>query len=136
MKKILSKRELRKKETAAKHKEVRRIDRLHNLEIKNKYKEFVKKIKERDNRICQICGKDLKNDAPQNCQILHVLSQENYPQLKCDEMNVLTSCYRCHNVAKISSHLDGFAFVEFFKNKFPDRYEYLLNKLKEINSRI
>ena len=100
---------------------------------KDKYKEFVLQVKTRDNYTCQICNKTF--ESPLAIQAMHILSKENYPELKYDVMNGLTGCFRDHKNSRLSTHLDGFAFVLWFQEKFPDRYEYLKNKLKEINDK-
>jgi len=131
MKNQLTKRELKHKQILLKIKEEKKLKRLKKREEKILFLKFVKEIKERDKYRCQVCEKCFKNAKPQALQMAHILSKENYPSLKMDSNNVLCLCYYHHNNAPISSHLDGFAFTEFFKNKFPDRYNYLLKKMNE-----
>ena len=128
---ILTKRQLQKKATLFRKKEERKIERAIKKSKKQTYQDFVKIIKERDNYCCAVCGKNFKEAKPQALQMAHILSKENYPDLMLNPMNVLCLCFYHHKNAPISSHLDGFVFVEFFKNKFSDRYDYLLNYLKE-----
>lgn len=126
----LTKRQLQKKNTKLRKKEERKIKRLNKRIEKEKYKSFVKQIKERDNYCCQICKKSFKNAKPQALQVAHILSKENYPELKLNEYNVLTLCFYHHKNAPISSHLDGFSFSYWFMNNYKERYEYLVNWLK------
>ena len=146
-KQILSKRELRKKQTLLKNKELNKIKRdkkrakklerklkrqekrRNILEIKKskklEYQEMVKFVKERDNYTCQVCKTDHRNSDPRAIAGAHILSKENYPELKLNTNNVITLCFACHKNAKISSHLDGFAFTLWLEKNFPDRYLYL-----------
>jgi len=110
-----------------KKREQRRIKRENKL----KFKEFVKKIKERDNYTCQISGKYLKDADPRALPMVHVLSKENYPSLKMDENNVLCLSFYHHKNSPLSPHLDGFVFVDWFKHKFPLRYKYLMRWLRK-----
>jgi hypothetical protein len=126
-----TKRQLQKKATTLRHKEKRKIERQIKKTNKQAYQDFVKFIKERDNWTCQISGKYLKDSKPQSLQVVHILSKENYPQLMLDPMNVICLSFYFHKNSPLSPHLDGFAFVSWFQNKFPDRYVYLLNKLRE-----
>jgi len=113
---------------------IKREKRRLKKEYKEKYAIWVKAVKERDNYTCQISDKYLKNADPRALQAAHILSKENYPELQFDVINGISLSYYYHKNAPISSHLDGFAFTEWFKNKFPDRYEYLLKKLKDIQN--
>lgn len=115
-----------------KKREKRRLKR----EQKQKYKDFVKSIKERDNYCCQISGKSFKNSSPQSLQVSHILSKENYPELMFDENNVLCLSFYNHKNSPLSPHLDCFAFVNFFEKKFPERYKYLMEWLRENENRI
>lgn len=124
-----TKRQIQKKATKLRHKEQRKINREIKRTNKQKYKDWSKFIKERDNYTCQICNTNHRNSDLRAIQSAHILSKENYPELILDINNGITLCFACHKNASISSHLDGFAFTEFFKNKFPDRYAYLLEKL-------
>lgn len=126
-----TKRQIRKKATLLRKKAERKIKREDKKFRKQIYKDFVKEIKERDNYTCQISGKYLKDSKPQSLQVVHILSKENYPEFMLDPINVICLSFYHHKNSPLSPHLDGFAFVEFFKNKFPDRYTYLINKLRE-----
>ena len=56
-----------------------------------KNKEFKKRIFERDDYTCQICG---KCGGDLNCH--HIKSWAKYPDLRFDEDNVITLCVKCH----------------------------------------
>lgn len=59
--------------------------------IKSKeYKEFRKKILERDNYTCQKCG------SKEKLQVHHIKSRKKYPELIMNEQNCITLCIVCH----------------------------------------
>lgn len=65
----------------------------HNLSIRRsfQYKQWAKKVKERDNYTCQICGVNsvyLHSD--------HIKEFSNYPELRFDLDNGRTLCVQCH----------------------------------------
>lgn len=131
-KKILTKRQLQKKATLLRHKEQRKVDREIKSSKKQAYKEWAKTIRERDNYTCQVCNTDHRNSDPRAIQAAHILSKENYPKLKLDVMNGITLCFACHKNAKISSHLDGFAFTIWLMKNKPSQFRYL-NDFLEYN---
>ena len=55
------------------------------------YKEWRRKIFERDNYNCQICGEKGKR-----LNADHILSWKNYPDLRYDLDNGRTLCVKCH----------------------------------------
>lgn len=126
-----SKRQLRKKATLLKHKEIRKVKRDKVKAEKLAYANWVKAVKERDNYTCQLCGK--KFSSPKAIQAMHILSKENYPELKFDIMNGLTGCYYDHKNSKLSPHLDGFAFSYWLNINKPTQY-YYLRRFLELHS--
>lgn len=100
---------------------------------KNLLKAWVHSVKLRDNYTCQICGKFYGEFACSKLQAHHILAKNTYPNLIVDINNGVTLCFYDHKNSKLSPHLNALAFGEFFKKKFPDRYEYLISKLKEYN---
>ena len=96
---------------------------------KSKYKEWARIIKERANYVCQICGADLKDAKPTNCQAMHLLSKENWKELMYEPRNGLLGCYRCHNINERSSHHDGIVFSFIIAEKYPEQFEFLKNFL-------
>ena len=133
--KVLTKRQLQKKATLLRHKEKKKAERLIKKNKKQAYKAFVKSIKERDNYTCQISNKSFKNASPQSLQVAHILSKENYPELMLDPNNVLCLSFYNHKNSPKSPHLDGFVFTQWFKEKFPDRYKYLVRWIKQNEKR-
>ena len=54
-------------------------------------REIQKKVYERDNYTCQICGIKSKD-----MQVDHIKSWKNYPELRFDLNNCRTLCSKCH----------------------------------------
>jgi 5-methylcytosine-specific restriction endonuclease McrA len=135
-KRILTKRELRKKLTLVKHKADRKLKRDIKKSQKTAYKEWAISVKERDNYTCQICKKDHRYSDPRAIQVAHILSKENYPELKLQSLNGITLCFACHKNAKISSHLDGFAFTLFLEKNKPEQYGFLKTYLEQYHFNI
>lgn len=132
MKKILTKRQIRKKETILKRKQERKIERDFKRIEKQQYKDFIKKIKERDNYTCQISGKSFKNASPHALHVAHIFSKENYPEFMLEPMNVLCLSFYNHKNSPLSPHLDGFAFVQWLKVNKPEQYKWCIDKINEI----
>lgn len=71
-------------------------------------KKALKKAIERDNYICQKCGK-----YTQACPH-HVKPRSRYPELKNDVNNLITLCYDCHvwvHDHPKEAHKEGLLFV-------------------------
>lgn len=91
--------------------------------------ELVKKyIRQRDKMICQKCDKEIQSYIGSDGQVKapgadtsHVFCKNVYKSLKYDEYNLKLMCMACHkwwhNVPIESS--------EWFKEKFPHRWDYL-----------
>lgn len=96
-----------RKEKASLIKEVERLEK-ENAKLANKYKnnsttaskeykEFRKKVLERDNYKCVKCG------AKDNLQVHHIKPKKDYPDLIMNFDNVQTLCLLCHS--KTDSYL-------------------------------
>ena len=83
-----------------------------------------KYVKMRDNYTCQYSGKVCSGS---DCHASHILNVGTHKCLELDPMNmkVLSSYYHLH-----WWHKDVLHATEWFKEKFPDRYEYLMDKAK------
>lgn len=87
---------------------------------KNFLEELAKKyVHLRDNDICQKCGKP---SSGRDCHVSHVKSKGSYPRLRADVINLKILCYHCHRHWWHKEIIDA---TNWFKDKFPDRYEYL-----------
>jgi len=95
-------------------------------QLKNRLDKLVKDfVKKRDNYTCQHCGKQLE---PSNCHGSHVVPVSGGNQFRFDPINIKTLCWHCH----LSWwHKNPVEASNWFKNKFPDRYEYLFGKPRQ-----
>ena len=80
-------------------------------------------IKIRDNRQCQRCS---GLPGVYGCHWAHIYSRKSFI-LRWDLLNSLTLCAGCHRWG----HGNPLDFVQFFKNIFPARYNYLIVKRRE-----
>ncbi len=77
--------------------------------------EFSKLVREKG--YCEKCGSaDYKLDCA------HVIPRGN-KTLRHDPMNALSLCHRCH---RFWAHMNPLDFTEWYKNKYPNRYVYLM----------
>lgn len=104
--------------------------------LKERIETWKLKVIERDNWTCQMSGKKLL--TRKECHPHHIISElsvlRKYPELIDDINNGILLGYYTHKAAPFSAHQGGFEWVLWFKEKFPERYEYLVNKIKEKNS--
>ena len=56
------------------------------------YKQFRKDVRRRDNRTCQFPG----CKATKHIQVHHILPWSDYPHLRCDPINGVCLCKKCH----------------------------------------
>jgi len=77
--------------------------------------EFKKFIRTRDKK-CLRCG------CLENLQASHSIPVSHGNRLRYDEKNVITLCYHCH---LNWWHKNPIEAGEWFKNKFPENYEYV-----------
>ena len=81
-------------------------------------------VKLRDNYTCQYTGQVVSGS---NCHASHVLNVGTHKNMELDptNMKVLSSYSHLH-----WWHKDVLHATEWFKNKFPERYEYLMMMAK------
>ena len=91
--------------------------------LKKKLESLVKEIiKIRDKKICQHCG--INTDGT-NCHASHVIPVSRDGRLAFDPINLKVLCFHCH----INWwHKFPTESGEWYKNKFPERLEYLNKK--------
>lgn len=95
--------------------------------LKKKLWEHCKRIiRERDENTCQRCGVSVSG---YNAHTSHVLPKGMYRWLEFDIINLKLLCYRCH---RHFWHLNPLEAQEWFKTKFPKRWEYLMERKNEV----
>ena len=72
-----------------------------------------KQAKERDNWICQHCGKRVEG---MNAHGSHIYNEGTYRSMSADVDNILTFCYHCHIYWW---HRNPIEASEFFNKKYP-----------------
>lgn len=83
-------------------------------------------VKKRDNFTCQKCGKKVTGS---NCHTSHVIPVSSGNRLAFDPINMKVLCYHDHINWWHKNPIDS---VEWFKAKFPERYQYLISHKYEI----
>ena len=92
-------------------------------ELSKLVKDFIKK---RDNHTCQYCGKKVEGN---NCHASHIIPVSHGNVLSFDPLNMKVLCYHHH----INWwHKNPMKSAEWFKQKFPERWEYLQNNKNKI----
>ena len=81
-------------------------------------------VKQRDKYICQYTGQEVQGA---NCHASHVLNVGTHKNMELDptNMKVLSSYAHLH-----WWHKDVLHATEWFKEKFPERYDYLMRMSK------
>ena len=75
---------------------------------------------------CEICGQPVRDPH-------HVIGRINLTT-RWDLRNGVRLCFQHHTGGKLSAHNDPLWFMDWFKSKRPDDYEYLLKKKNEIKT--
>jgi len=91
-----------------------------------------KKVRQRDNYICQVCGCTYKQI--QGIQAAHILPRE-FPETRWDLQNGIALCSLHHRWGKNSAHNNPIWFTEWLKERKPEQYNYLVNKMNQINQK-
>lgn len=86
-------------------------------------------VKDRDGRKCQVCG--MHPDSPIALQAHHIIPRTIYA-LRHDVKNGITLCVGHHKWGKFSAHGNGLWFTKWLKEHKPEQYEYLMQRLIEI----
>lgn len=107
-----------------KQKQIKAKKKLPSWYRKKAIEEAKKIAKLRDNYTCQRCYK-----TKGQCQLQgsHNISVGRAIWLACDVENILTLCAYCHLRFWHSSPIEA---MEWFKGRFPERCEYLLEQVK------
>ena len=110
----------------------------------NKTKELVKlkkkayklwTLKVREIGVCELCGKKYKElnekGKPTILQAHHIMDRYFYHRLSWDLQNGICLCSICHKFSAKSAHRGSIKFSEWFRNKYPEKYKYLLQVCDE-----
>jgi 5-methylcytosine-specific restriction endonuclease McrA len=87
-----------------------------------------KKVKERDNWTCQVCGKKVTGH---NCQAHHIIPKI-FKTCRWDVNNGITLCFQHHKVGQKSPHMNAIWFTFWLKTNKYSQFRYIISKLKEI----
>ena len=123
-----------KKSTKKKSKRVNKAKEAKKS-IRKLYDEWTEKVKERDGWVCQLCGaknhEPGKTGKPTVLNAHHIIARDNkqFPELRFDVENGITLCAGCHRFSRNGPHHGTIIFSEWLRRKFPDRYQYLVNKV-------
>ena len=96
-------------------------------ERKKRDREWSLKIKELLDNKCVICG---------DTKILHAhhLIPREIKETRWDLENGIVLCPKHHKYSfKISAHRSPISFVIWLKENYPEKYEYVNDKIKELN---
>lgn len=85
------------------------------------------KAKERDNHLCQKCGKKVEG---MNAHGSHIYNEGTYRSMSADVDNILCMCYFCHINWWHKNPLEA---SEWFKEKFPELYKELRLRSQTLN---
>lgn len=95
--------------------------------LKKKLDILVKElVKKRDKNTCQKCGKFVTGS---DCHGSHVIPVSAGNQFRFDPLNLKVLCYHCH---LNWWHKNPIEATAWFREKFPDRYEYLFGRPRQI----
>jgi len=115
-----------------------KADQLKNTKTKKKSKSsrkglklkldkaVIEIIRERDKWTCQHCGKPVEKS---NAHVSHVIPRSHGDALRWDLTNLKLLCFHCHINWWHKNPLEAY---EWFKSKFPKRYDYLMKKKEEV----
>jgi hypothetical protein len=80
-----------------------------------------KAVKVRDGEVCQMCG------SVSGLNSHHIIGRISY-SLRFDLRNGITLCSSCHKFSRNSAHNNPVYFIDWYKSRYPEDYEYLLTK--------
>ena len=86
-----------------------------------------KKVKERDNYTCQICGKKIQG---KNCHAHHILPRQ-IKGMRWDIDNGITLCYQHHKVGIYSPHQNAIWFFGWMNVHKSKQLKYLIKKITQ-----
>lgn len=89
-----------------------------------------KKVKTRDNFMCQVC---MKGVFGKNCQAHHIIPKQ-VRGMRWDVNNGITLCYQHHKVGIFSPHQNAIWFFCWLKTYRKDQLKHCLQWLPELAS--
>jgi 5-methylcytosine-specific restriction endonuclease McrA len=84
-------------------------------------------ISEQGNR-CYLCGKKISKKK-NKIDVHHIIDRRN-KKLMYNKLNLVGLCKRCHRLSPLAVHQTAIYFSEILRTKEPERYSYLLERLK------
>lgn len=87
-----------------------------------------KKVRDRDNYTCQICGKKLEK---QHAQAHHIIPR-HIKDCRWDTNNGITLCYGCHKVGRFAAHQNPIYFTFWLKTNKYELFRHAIKKLMEL----
>lgn len=113
-------------------KEVKRLENSNKRKEKGNFKKEYLNVKKemflRDEGKCVFCKTEVSKDHYQTC---HIIPKE-FKETHNDIDNLLLACFYHHKVGKYSMHNNPLWFCQWFRLNYPQRYDYLITKLKEL----
>ena len=86
----------------------------------------------RHKNYCDLCGikngELTKNNKKCVLNAHHLISKDASYNLAWDVENGISLCQNCHRFSKIGPHKNSLIFANWFNNKYPEKYQYLLDK--------
>lgn len=96
------------------------------LKLTAEDKEWANKVKDRDQRICVICGN------PERLNAHHIIPREQH-ETKFDVMNGLSLCPKHHFFCRqISAHNNPLGLFMWLEKNRPEQLSYVKSKMEQI----
>jgi 5-methylcytosine-specific restriction endonuclease McrA len=93
---------------------------------KNLDKDWSNSIKDRDRRVCAVCGKTSK------VLNAHHIIPKTLKDTRYESMNGVSLCYAHHSAGPHSPHQNAVWFSLWIQKNRPEQYAWILTKLKEV----
>ena len=101
--------------------------KLDKREINKKDKEWRQKVLKLYDSKCVICGDTNRPNA-------HHIIPRTFKELRWDVNNSILLCVSHHKFGKFSAHKNALWFIHWLRDTYPLKYNYLINKLEEIEN--
>lgn len=108
---------------------LKKKSKLNSSKIRKQCVEIAKLIiKHNANYTCEKCGRTQLQVQQQGA---HIFPEGRYSSMSADTDNILCLCAGCHMWSNDSWHENPLESSEWFKNRFPGRYEELKRRSQE-----